>query len=108
MGRKEYVISTDRLDYLLRTIIDAAEDGSINIKVEKDWKGNVIFYLPTPAGGKLHCIIRKREFVEENGQIKQKILSHENDFVGLDDHEVIELFTADGYTTGIMLPRSIK
>lgn len=111
MSKIRYIISTDRADELLRTIIEHADEGELTIQIEKDWKGQVIFYLPKGKlyGEKgLHCVIRREELEITDNGVKQTISSHDKDIIDLEGHEIVELSSGDDYSTGIFLPRSIK
>ena len=107
-----YVLSTDRADCLLRAIIEHAEKGELVLPIEKDWQGNIVFYLPDESGSYkekgLHCVIRIEEIEMNKDGVKQRISRHDKDIVSLEGHEVLELADVGDYATGIFLPRKIS
>ena len=107
-----YVLSKDRADCLLRTIIESADEDELTIRIKKDWRGNIIFYLPVSSEyykeEGLHCVIRREEIEIDKDGVKQTISKHDKDLVELKGHEVLELSDVGDYATGIFLPRKVS
>ena len=82
------------------------------IRIKKDWRGNIIFYLPVSSEyykeEGLHCVIRREEIEIDKDGVKQTISKHDKDLVELKGHEVLELSDVGDYATGIFLPRKVS